>query len=918
MARIVGRITSAGEVFAGLRVVGFEEVQIGFDSPSRPCRKGFPSVRLLGEAAGDTAGSFAISFTPTEPPDGACSFSAKVYVQVFDGLTLVWSSPRRVVTPTVRFDHDLLPGTSGEGSAVVEGTLTACGSSAAGLRVLAREIVQRGFPRPPRPCAIDPPSVLTLGTTVVKADGTFRIPYEPAPNDEDECFFEASVQIEVFDGTTSVFESPPRPASATVRFNHEIYRGCVPGSTIVRVVDDVGRRVPDAQVFANGRLKGNTDSAGQIFIVGLAAGDSLVARLRVKENESSRLEHGFDSTRNWNYRVYITSLRVTHDERGDDVALQAFTIIDPGVVQELSLSRQNALIGLNIRASVEWSATEDEMHYYRDRLLELSELIYNATDAQFLIEHIEIEDGASFWNEADIRIYANRDSRSRAKVNGIMGASGYVHMNPLNAKFPGIMLHEFGHYVFGCRDEYETPDKEPARCTLARTNAEGPFADQGRKAACLMDSATEHSRQKFCSAHPDNPHAAGTEQGASDCWTTILERFNGAPFWRLRSPTSRGAIVDRLPDSGVPLGTSSVVPSSTDRAESYIPVADWKPSWQLGRVPRPGECPNMIVRTVIDGVPRDGVKIGLHTRDGRYLSQGRTRARRDVLADDLSTAPGELTIRGAHVGDRISAIVAGGTEFFGSANIERCGPDPLEVPMSRLFDPLPTVTTNVAENDELRVTLLSGNDALIHSRLSMREGGASDLGEIPLRPADDAHQVGVLGRGDGDQELTVVATAFTSSGEPVVLSTAVTVTGPEQDTGLQAYSFDGQLEVQIPAGIMDVRTRVLIEHDLVMPSPELATGDVLLAGPYRVHGSWKGNLSHPALLSLSAEDLLPHLSGQKFHSPTVELLRLDEDGRCWLPLATTIIPKPPTVNAKTDHLGIFALVLRSAPGAVSP
>ena len=94
-------------------------------------------------------------------------------------------------------------------------------------------------------------------------------------------------------------------------------------------------------MFVNGELRGLTDSLGQLFVPSIAAGDALTARVRLRENPTDRQAHAAGSDRNWNYRVYITSLSLTYDANGDHPAFQPFIVGDPSTVQDLIVRRRN-------------------------------------------------------------------------------------------------------------------------------------------------------------------------------------------------------------------------------------------------------------------------------------------------------------------------------------------------------------------------------------------------------------------------------------------------------------------------------------------------------------------------------------------------------------------------------------------------
>jgi hypothetical protein len=565
MAILIGKITRTGQGAAGLRVAGYEEVRIGDDEGDKPCRMSHPIITYVGDDVTDPDGTFRITYTPYEDP-GACAFSSVVRVRVFDGAAVVWQSPNRRTAPSVRFDHDLLPAPPPPdpgASARITGKLTRCGQPAVGYRILAFEETRTGYPYQHHPCVAGSTVVHEVGNAIVAPDGSFDIRYTPVEGAEDACSFQASVRIQAFDGALAVWRSSTRPFKPTVRFDHELYPDCTGGSTLIRVVDEVGRRVAGAEVFVQGAPSGRTDSVGQLFVSG-AAGARLSARLRVLENPTERGRHAFGSDQNWNYRVYITSVGLSHDPNGDTPRFQIPSITDPTAVQDLVLQRRNVLIGFNLLVSIEWDATDAEEAYIRDRFLETSELLFNGTDGQFLIERLEVRDSRGAWDEADYRIYADWNQPSNADLGAIDGDSGRVRMNPFDTFFPGIIYHELGHYAFSVRDEYKAadcwPDGQPVYCTIASVTPGTPFSEGGGKDSCVMRGAQYQSRKKFCSSHPANPHASCTAQGSQDCWSTIIERFAGLPAWRLQTPLSRGAIVDRLPAS---IGSAS--PSASRR-----------------------------------------------------------------------------------------------------------------------------------------------------------------------------------------------------------------------------------------------------------------------------------------------------------------------------------------------------------------
>jgi hypothetical protein len=156
-------------------------------------------------------------------------------------------------------------------------------------------------------------------------------------------------------------------------------------------------------------------------------------------------------------------------------------------------------------------------------------------------------------------------------------------------------------------------------------------------------------------------------------WTDILERYSDPDRrWRLLTPTRRGVIVGRLPDSGVPLRGSSE-PPGVPRPPSFIPVAGWKPHVHDLRVNHVGLCEGLIVRVRRDGKPVLGEFVMLHTSQGRSVYQGQTKDRYR-LAYDVGSVAGEIPVCGAHLGDDISAYEFHGPSFvqIGRKRIETC------------------------------------------------------------------------------------------------------------------------------------------------------------------------------------------------------------------------------------------------------
>jgi len=922
MASLVGRIRSGGVGLGGLTVRGYEEIRVGIELEDEipPCQMGQPSTRQVGTATTDPNGDFQIAYTPRERPDFACAFSATVRVVVLDGAAVVWQSPKRPRTGTVRFDHDVLPPPpppDPDADSRLIGTITRCGRPTTGFRVVGISETQIGFPLPPRPCVLSSPIRRQLGTAVVDAQGRFEIRYRAAEEPEDACRFISRVRVEVYEVNTLVWRSPAVAQSATVRFDHELNPDCQPGSTLIRVTSDTGARLPGAEVFVDGQLRGTTDNLGELFVANVVQGSAVVARHRIHEQKTDRGQHSTDSNQNWSYRVYALSMRLTHDASGNNPAFTPFVVADPSAIQTLIATRRNTMIGFNVLVSVEWDATIGELTFLLDRMREFSELMFNGTDGQFLVERVSVIDNGRSWNQADYRVLASWNQPSNADVGAIAGDDGRIRMNPFDMMFPGIILHEWGHYAFWVRDEYKPadcwPEGQPVGCTLAAQVPNTVFSDGGTKDTCFMRGAQFNSRKKLCSSHPANPHADCTAQGEEDCWSVVATRYGG-PDWRVLTPKNRGVIVDRLPDSGVPLGTSTSPGPGADVADSCIPLAAWKARGHRSSVERPNPCVKLIVRvTNTNGVPVDEAEVTLHTTDGRAIFQGRTGAK--SLPDGIVTGTGEITLRGATIGDSVSARVRlGPISINGSSAITSCS-GPLVVklsniqifaggPVSRLDDAPGAglvVDAGTARPDEAELMLVRPEGAEEPFVVHLTPAAGTAGGSVAAGPPTAGPVAATIFGDAADVQLL----SFDSAGTPSVVHSRVARRSLAVPGAHVVKSLGGEVELALPEAAVDFPATLLFEdaHDVELPA--LAAGDAILVAPQRVSLSGSAKLRGPVMLHLEAG------STYAARELRVELLRSDGGG-AWSVVRARVNPLPLVASATIDRLGVFCLVGRAA------
>jgi hypothetical protein len=603
------------------------------------------------------------------------------------------------------------------------------------------------------------------------------------------------------------------------------------------------------------------------------------------------------------------------------VELRQVVVADPAAVQRLQVSSLSTLIGFNLVASIEWDATAEEIRRYTDRLLEMSELLYNATDGQFLVERVTVMDNRRLWDSADIRIYANLNQHSQADVGDIFSTGGRIHMNPYDSHEPGVTLHEFGHYGFNVRDEYkagsgwEESDGPPV-CTFASETDGTDFSAGGSKDSCLMRGARNAEIKKICSTHPANPHATTTRQGLKDCWSEILERY-GDPRWRLRTPASSGTIVDEFPDSGVPLSTSTTPPSSSSVVASYIPIADWKPIRHTSSVLRSGECPDLLIRAELNGSPVDDVRIRLES--GSITTyQGVTNEYE--LPYGLTCGPGEIRLRGAHVGDVVTAVKLGdaglGTVILhGSVAVDDCGPAALVLALKRVTFPFLYRLEPVGPG-EVRVLVDVVGRASRAAMGRVRVSEAEPI-SIALPSADRPDDGSIRGRLSNLPDRGVVEFEMglvDDEGREIAVAAASSFASVEEEDALDMTSPDGRLELSLPAGAVEAATELVIE---AMPAvPEPPPRFALVGDAYRCASSRGERLASEAMLEINLD-----LDGsgrprnrKELHAPT--MVRLNEEGTAWEVIARQVRTES-FVGARIDRLGTFALI-SSSRGARPP
>ena len=405
--------------------------------------------------------------------------------------------------------------------------------------------------------------------------------------------------------------------------------------TNVLVQDEADAPVAQAQVFRNGNLEGTTDIEGGLYISGLADGDTLVARKKILEQSTSKQSHNQDSTQNWAYRVYVTSLTIPKDT--DPVP---YTVSDSTTVQVLVLRKSNTLIGFNILAVVEWDANSVYLGELLQGFQKASNYLYDATDGQMVLERVTINDNNQNMGNADYQIRASNQETPRGHVNGILPYDLHIFLGRywsgesanqgswMNYYGYSTQIHEFGHYGLGLYNSYYfyltmTATKIDSWCTSLLMH----FNTTKQTNATLMDyqyNATEFADRDVPSQWSSTCELTDQWQktGKSD-WEAILDLFRDTtpePRWTLRRPANYSGVVS---------------------GPTVIPLSNWT-QVMIGSDASTGVCepPRTYRVTEPSGAPVSGAGVVLR-KGGWDIEQGKT------------DKQGNITVLGAAVGDQL-------------------------------------------------------------------------------------------------------------------------------------------------------------------------------------------------------------------------------------------------------------------------
>jgi len=656
------------------------------------------------------------------------------------------------------------------------------------------------------------------------------------------------------------------------------------------VKDEGGNPVSGAQVFRNGLLAGTTEADGTLTVEDLAMGDELVARQLVTEVPTSKNNHSQDSSQNWGYRVYITSLDIPTG--GEPAPL---VVSDPAAEQTLVIRKDNTLIGFNIVASTEWDATMAYLAELQEGFENASHYLYDASDGQMLFERVTIYDDNQNMGDADYQVRASNQEWPRANVNGLL-SSDNLHVF-LGRYFDGAsanqgswandngyrtQIHEFGHYGLGLYDSYfyyDKGEKKDGHCTSAAIR----WNTTPNINATLMDY--QYNTTEFAMRNVSGLWSTDCERtdqwkrnGASD-WETIVAAYenNSTPAqWELKTPAAH---------NGVVAGPTS------------IPVVGWT-TVEVGHDANTGVCdpPPTYVIEHLWGSPATGADVVLRGND-RDIRQGKT------------DEQGEITILGAANGDRIVVNLWGidlrinSTEVACSTTYRsQAARDSTIVLQPAAFE-LTIGAFPGDQPDQITIQVKAAAQLSAEPIVRLTQNGADSV-QVPLayEGASQSYSGSLTLRTDLPRSGILVATATDLQQQEVQVVSAFNLSKVLRNEDITIWSSDGQAELYIPAGSLSADGQISVEPAQI--ASDIPQDLRLISGPYALQAGAGVTLSGTANLALYYLDL----GGSLDHVDISTAQLYQWQGSQWQPLASTVSQQENVVSAAIDALSSYALL----------
>ncbi len=652
----------------------------------------------------------------------------------------------------------------------------------------------------------------------------------------------------------------------------------------IRVRDEAGWSLPNAEVYINGEWEGVTDTEGKLCTY-VALNDELIARWLATEYLSGKAAHNVGSVNHWAYRAYLTNM-----DPDSDGHPAPFFVIDTKVDQVLVVRRTNPLIGFNVVVGLDWDATPAYLAHLVSAYQSAGEYLYDVSNGQMLFERVTIYDNGTLLANADYQVRSSNQEWPRAYVYGIVRGPGW-HVC-LGRYFGGnsasygpwsepkgyrTMVHEFGHYGLGLYDSYfyyYGAEKVDSFCTSLgiRTNTTW---DTNASVMDYQFNASEFAMRGVSGLWSD--YCEKTHQwqayGTSD-WEAIRARFS-SPTLTIRTP-------------------AAVVPGP-----AAIPVAAWS-QVTVGGDSNTGICATPpTVRIVAPDGGKMVFTVDLERGDEVVIPQG--------LTDEW----GRIEILGGGKDDRVvfrQTWPPTDKPLTGTGALTCASPQVMGFPPPPLY--LDIVIRPGTAASEVHVSVLPTQPLSTSPTVSLHQTGVP--APVAVAMSYDAGSGAYRGTGALDGSLSLVGnarvTAVSNLAVPVYYITPFAVNRVVAAESATIWSADGQAELYLPAGTLSVDGLVGIQPITVgavaasLEAQATKTELLPLVGPFDLTLT-DASLTKGASLSLFYSDASGLAPGTD--PETMRIYRWN--GSDWVPLASKVAEAHRYVSAVITEPGVYAL-----------
>lgn len=741
-----------------------------------------------------------------------------------------------------------------------------------------------------------PQVVTTLTPSATPSNQWYFLGLAVAPDREVHLFWNDMVTPSGFKQDIKHSSAPPPPIPA----NH------------VAVVDGSGRAVRGACVYQNGRLVGVSDALGIVAPARMSIGDRLVALKPLAEQPHRRGD--------WAYRTSVTSLAI--DRASPNTLVSGYKIIQLGR-QTLRLNSATPLIAFNLVVSLQWNATPTYMREISTALSLASDYLFDVSDGQMALGHVTIYDNGEHWREADIQILARLFVRPHAYVGGLRSPSAADVMRVgrqwdrcggqgCDSNHSGhgywdqpegyqTLIHEFGHYGLDLLDSYFGYIFDSEGQIVDVNNAKGctenaPDPNRAAVNASIMNwqyASSELSARGVTGlwSQECEETAQWQLQGQSD-WETVMERFadtTAPPRWQLNSPIT---------------GTS-VITGPVDLPANLLNFPDIEVHEEGDAAP----IRFLTVRTSTGQPYTGGAQVAVDT-----LQAGHT----VVIYQGQTNAYGQIEVYGAAAGDTLRATtLSGSVSAQTMVGVQTSYVITLDV-ASQQHEKNPATNAWLSlipspEGDDLTL-IVGGVGSNSTMRAVIAPPGAAIPASILLQPQGSGVYSGtahfaVAGAGLGDVNLRGSTAQAGLILQDVDFQLAAVDVAAEQDFSAP----DGLAWLHLkPNSLAQTNVSIVLMPTGAIPQP-LPTGLAALSRAYsvRVSGGVTGTV-RPTVLRMIYD---PNRLGQGVTPADLQIAFWNGTG--WQLRPSQSDPQHLAVSAVLQDLGIYALLMPSAPGVRS-